>query len=58
MCYERRDYGLEEEARRLREDEERTREKRREEEARPQRGGEREHKRLTEKVRQVVGSVR
>jgi len=55
MCYTRKDYGREEEARsRLRE--EGTRGRRREE-AKPQRAAERQ-KPLTEKVREVVGSVR
>ena len=59
MCYERRDYGREDEARRLRGGEERTRGRRREGgEARPRRAGERERKPLTEKPREVVGSVR
>jgi len=55
MCYSRRDYGLEEEARRLRE-EERTRGSRREE-ARARRVGEREQKPLTQKAREVVGHI-
>ena len=51
MCYGRKD-----EARRLRK--ERTRGRRRDEEdARPRWAGERERKPLTEKVREVVGSV-
>ena len=54
MCYTRKDYGREEEARRLRE--EGTRE-RRCKEAKPQRAAERQ-KPLTKKVREVVGSVR
>jgi hypothetical protein len=54
MCYNRNDYGREEEARRLRE--EGTRGRRRED-PKPQRAGERQ-KPLTEKVREVVGSVR
>ena len=54
MCYTRKDYGREEEARRLRE--EGTRGRRREE-AKPHRAAERQ-KPLTEKVREVVGSVR
>ena len=59
MCYDRRDYGRKDEARRLREDEERTRGRRPEEgAARPRRAGERERKPLTEKAREVVGSVR
>ena len=54
MCYTRKDYGREVEARRLRE--EGTRGRRREE-AKPHRAAERP-KPLTEKVREVVGSVR
>ena len=54
MCYTRKDYGREEEARRLRE--EGTRGRRREE-AKPHRAAERP-KPLNEKVREVVGSVR
>ena len=54
MCYTRKDYGREEKAHRLRE--EGTRGRRREE-AKPQRTAERQ-KPLTEKVREVVGSVR
>ena len=54
MCYTRKDCGREEEAHRLRE--EGTRGRRREE-AKPQRTAERQ-KPLTEKVREVVGSVR
>lgn len=56
MCYSRRDYGLEEEARRLRE-EERTRGSRREEESRARRAREREQKPLTQKAREVVGHI-
>ena len=54
MCYTRKDYGREEEARRLREEGSRWR---RREEAKPQRAGDRQ-KPPTEKVREVVGSVR
>ena len=54
MCYTHKDYGREEEARRLREEGTRGR---RHEEAKPQRAAERQ-KPLTEKVRKVVGSVR
>ena len=54
MCYSQRNYGLEEEARKLREEGAHGRWR---EEARYRRVKEREHKPLTEKVREVVGSV-
>ncbi len=52
MCYSRRDYGLEEKTRRLREEGPRGR--RREEAARTRRAWEREQKPLTERVREIV----
>jgi hypothetical protein len=64
MCHDRRprDYGLEEEARnRLRQHEEgeaREEARRRVRGARSWRAGEREKKPLTEKVREVVSSIR
>ncbi len=54
MCYTRKDYGREEEARRLREEGTRWR---RREDPKPRRARERQ-KPLIEKVREVVGSVR
>lgn len=52
MCYSRENYGLEEEARRLRKQGAHGRWR---EEAKARRAGEREHKPLTQKAREVTG---
>ena len=54
MCYSKRNYELEEEARRLREEGPHGR---RRAEAKSRRVGEREQKPPTDKVREMVGSV-
>lgn len=57
MCYNWRDYGFEEEARsRLRQHEEEEA-RRRGREVKVRQAGEREKKPLTERIREVVGSV-
>jgi hypothetical protein len=58
MCYNRRDYGLKEEARSRLQQHEEEEAHRRGRDAKSRRAWEREKKPLTEKVREVVGSAR